>query len=205
MNAYSTMAGAVCAAAIAFCANAEALTMGEIASQVGKDRIIHAEFTQTRRLAALKRPVVSRGKVVVAGGQGIVWEIEHPYRATYVIRKDAIAEVDQAGRRKTGPAEQAQHVRRAAHLIGALLELNEEALAEQFSASVGGNIDQWTVDLASRDALARFIAKITLRGGPFVDEVVIVETSGDSSRLEFHSARSGDPLSSREVMLLQGR
>jgi hypothetical protein len=199
------MAIAISAIVIGLSAYANAITVQQIETHVGKDNIIHAEFTQIRKLAALKRPVVSKGKVVVAGGKGIVWQIEHPYLATYIITKETIAEVDQDGRRKASQAEQAQQFRQVTKMISSLLELNEKNLSENFSIVASGDIDQWTVNLVSRDALARFIAKITMRGGSFVDEVTIEETSGDSSQIQFHSARKDEPLSSRELMLMQGR
>ncbi len=204
MNRPMGITGAVCAIVIALSAYANAITVQQIAAHVGKDSIIHAEFTQTRKLAALKRPIVSRGKVVVAGGQGIVWQIEHPYRATYVITKDTIAEVDQDGRRKSSQPERAHQSRQATKLISSLLELNEITLSENFSVVVSGDIDQWAIHLAARDSLARFIAEITMQGGSFVDAVTIMETSGDSSHVRFHSITRNDPLSSQEVMLIQG-
>ncbi|MEK6742333.1 MAG: outer membrane lipoprotein carrier protein LolA [Nitrospirota bacterium] len=196
---------AICAVVTGVSAYANAITVKEIASHVGENSVIHAEFTQTRKLVALKRPIVSKGSVAVAGGKGIVWQIEHPYQATYIITKNSIAEVDQDGRKKSGQAEQAQQFKQVTKLISSLLELNEKDLSENFSMLSSGTLDQWTVNLAARDTLAKYIAKITMRGGSFVDEVTIEETSGDSSQIQFHSARKDEPLSSRELMLIQGR
>lgn len=195
----------ICAVVLGLCAFASTITVEQIAAHVGKDAIIHSEFTQTRKLAALKRPVVSKGKVVVAGRKGIVWQIEQPYRAIYIITSETITEVDQDGHRKAGQAEQTQQFRHVTKLISSLLELNEINLSDNFSILASGDIDQWTVSLVARDALAKFIAHITMRGGSFVDQVTIEETSGDSSQIQFHAARKGEPLSSREIMLMQGR
>jgi outer membrane lipoprotein-sorting protein len=183
---------------------AQALTIEEVASHVGKEGVIRAEFTQTRKLTALKRPVISTGKVIVAGGQGIIWQIDHPYRASYIITRDSMVELDREGRRKGNQGERAQQFRQISKLISSLLTLNDKGISENFDVTITGDVDRWSLTLVSRESLARFIAKVSMQGGAFVDEVTIVETSGDTSNLQFHAAQKNGSLTQSELRLIQG-
>ncbi len=190
---------------IAQIAQAEELTLQQIASHLNKDGIIHADFDQVRSLSALTRPIRSYGKVVVAGNQGIIWQIDYPCRVKYLITSDGVIEVGLDEPRKTTSTGKRQPFNQAAKLIGSLLDLNDMILSKNFAIKISGDINLWTIVLKPHQKLSKFISTISISGGAFMNEVNIIEATGDSTHLTFHDVRRNDPLSLDELKLIQGR
>jgi outer membrane lipoprotein carrier protein LolA len=189
---------------IAQIAHAEGLTIQQIASHLSKESIIHADFDQTRKLAALTRPVKSTGKVVVAGKQGIIWQIDYPYSVKYVITMERVIEIDADGTRKPDSTGNGQPLQQTAKLIGSLMDLNDKILSENFTINTSGDINSWTIMLVPNPSLSRFIKIIKMQGSSFMETVQITDAQGDSIHLKFYHVRKDEPLSAEELKLIQG-
>jgi hypothetical protein len=185
-------------------AHAEELTFQQIAARLNNNNIIRSDFDQTRNLMALKRPVKSNGKVIVAGKQGIIWQIDHPYRAKYVITMHDVIKIGPDGTRKSSFADRGKSLTQTAKLIGSLLDLNYKILSENFEIKISGDTNLWIIVLIPNQNLSKFISQITIQGSSFLETINIIEAKGDSTYLKFHTMRKDEPLSIEELKLLQG-
>ena len=76
---------------------------------------MRAQFTQTQTLSAMKQPLVSTGSLLFFRERGVIWHVDTPYKATYVITDAGVREVDANGQRVTR-ARRARRARRGAGL-----------------------------------------------------------------------------------------
>jgi hypothetical protein len=137
-----------------------------IVERLGSYPIVRAEFTQERTMAALTKPMVSSGHMVLSREQGLVWQVEAPVKATLVFAADGSA----AG------GAQAEMAR----LIRSIMTADLNELRSVFDLQASGELDRWTIRLkpSSRE-VAQYIRSIELGGGRFLETIGIEETSGD--------------------------
>src|SRR5262245_1743489 len=75
-----------------------------IQTRLEKHAVVRADFVQMRTMAELSRPQLSRGKLVAWNAGGVIWQIEQPFKATYVLRDAHTIEIGADGRRTERPA-----------------------------------------------------------------------------------------------------
>src|ERR1700692_3940552 len=68
--------------------------VSQIAAHLAQAKGVRARFTQTQTLSAMKQPLVSTGSLVFFRERGVIWQIDTPYKATYVIADAGVSEVN---------------------------------------------------------------------------------------------------------------
>jgi outer membrane lipoprotein-sorting protein len=184
--------------ALAWAAAQDDPLLARIAAGLSRPAVLRAEFTQTKTVAALTRPIVTSGRFVYARQQGVLWTIERPYRATYVLTEDGIKEVDVQGVpvREGRPGPGLQHVSR---IFRALLEPDFEALERYFTPSAKGDPSRWELTLLPRGALRQVFKTVRVRGGRFVEALVLEESNGDTMEIRFAAVREAVALDADEL------
>lgn len=175
----------------------------EIAAGLDPASVIVAEFTQTRRIAALKKPVVSQGRVVFARGKGVIWQIERPYRYAYVLSPRKITEVRANGEKLEREAREVPGMAQASRVFEALLRADLDFLRQEFRIEAEGSPGAWAARLAPRDpAAAGVLGRLAMKGGRQVSEIEFVESNGDSTLLRLRHTFSGQQLGAADAALL---
>ena len=78
-----------------------------------------------------------------------------------------------------------------------LLSGNTEGLSGQFTQSLDGTADNWTLTLnPSASVLKQIFQRIVIKGGQTVNQVTLNETQGDRSEILFSNLRLDQPLPS---------
>ena len=86
-----------------------------------------------------------------------------------------------------GTGQQHDHRGPETRLFLAFLRADEATLSEYFNITAGGETAAWTLQLLPKTALMRQIFdRIDIRGGAYVEQVILEETQGDKSELRFH-------------------
>ena len=70
-----------------------------IQARLEKHAVVRADFVQMRTMAELQRPQLSRGRLVAWNAGGVIWQIEQPFKTTYVLRDERTIEIAADGRR----------------------------------------------------------------------------------------------------------
>lgn len=170
-------------------------TLTQIAAQIDQYPVVKARFTQTRKMLALKRPLVTTGQFVFAREYGVLWQIEQPYRISYVLGEDKIIEIGSDGSRKERSAKDVPGFAQVGRVFRAMLGAHTGILNEYFDVSVEGNIKQWTIRLKPKQAqLAAFLGNMRLSGAQHVESIVIDEASGDRTEILFQEIKGFDAL-----------
>ena len=184
---------------------AHAGLLEDLSARVAQYPVVRAEFVQTKQMAAMKRPLVTRGRLTFSRSQGVLWQIEQPYRMSYVLGETRIVEIDGDGARKVRETRDVPGLAQVGRVFHAVLGANPAALREHFDIGVQGDLERWNLDLKPRQAqLAQFLTGLQLAGGRFVETIRIGEAGGDSTQIRFSNSQSADALSEEETQLFGG-
>lgn len=163
---------------------------------------MRAEFVQTKQIAALKRPLVTMGRLTFSRTQGVLWQIEQPYRLSYVFSEERIVEIGSDGKRRVRETREVPGLTQIGRVFRAVLGANSDALREHFEVTAQGYLPKWAIGLKPRQTqLAQYLSGMQLSGGRFVEE------SASTKRRRRHTdplqqfARSGRAQRSGDVAL----
>jgi outer membrane lipoprotein-sorting protein len=181
-----------------------------IAATISRSDGVRARFTQTRTLAAMKTPVVSRGDVIVAPERGIIWRVAEPYRATYVIGEQGIVQWDadasgaQTARHEHGASQAASA--QAAAMMRSLAGGDLSLLYAQFRVEASGTPAQWTLQLTpAQPQLAQAIRDIRIEGAEHVQRLQLTTAHGDTTVIAFTGSTRLGRLSDEERAMFEMR
>ena len=163
-------------------------------AQIEQTRVIQAEFVQTKTLRALKRPLRTSGRLVVVRGQGVLWQIDRPYRASYLIDTDSVLEIGADGSRRVRKAREVPALAQTGLVFQAIFQGDIRALEAYFEVHSQTGTAQWQVDLTPKPMLARFLEGISARGSRFLDSIDIEESGGDTTHIEFRNTLLDAPI-----------
>ena len=114
----------------------------------------------------------------------LYWNLEKPFASSLRITADGVSQWQGEDWQPAGTtaANEAQ-----TRLFLAFLRADEATLSEYFNITAGGETAAWTLQLLPKTALMRQIFdRIDIRGGAYVEQVILEETQGDKSELRFH-------------------
>lgn len=168
-----------------------------------KDAVcIHVDFTQTRTLAALSRPLKSSGSLVLHREKGVIWTLRRPVALTYVMGPQGLTVVNSDGSRERKSAREVPMVAQMGQVFQSLAQGDWHALDSFFTVTGAGDPGRWEVDLQPKAQAAAFVKRIRLNGGRFIDRVRIDELGGDRTDLAFQHQTADAPLTAAEARLL---
>jgi len=168
--------------------------------------VLRAEFVQEKTMAAFKKPLVTRGHLVFAQSQGIIWDIEAPLRLTYVLGEDRIVEIGADGRSQAKTALDVPGLAQVGKVFRALLGAQAGTLAEIFTIVPEGTTEAWRLVLTPKAGpLGQYLRQIQLAGGRHVERIRIDEASGDATTIGFRNTTEDDVLSAKERQRFGGR
>ncbi|KDB09934.1 outer membrane lipoprotein carrier protein LolA [Burkholderia sp. lig30] len=161
--------------------------VSQIAAHLAQAKGVRARFTQTQTLAAMKAPLVSTGSLLLFRERGVIWQVDTPYKATWVMSDAGIAEINAAGQRVAG--RNAQGARGAAEIskmMRAMLAGDLSALYSQFDVEAHGAPGHWQMRLTpNQPQLAQSIRTLQMSGGAYLQRVRIGLANGDVTQIDF--------------------
>jgi hypothetical protein len=144
--------------------SAEPDLLERIGAQIGQHAVVRAEFTQTRQMAAMKRPLATSGRLVYARQQGVLWQIEQPYRIGYVLGEERIAEIAADGTRRERRVRDVPGLAQVSRVLRALFGAEAAVLREHFEVTQRGDVTKWELELKPRQPqLAQFLSVAGVR------------------------------------------
>ena len=177
--------------------------MDTISQKLAETSKLQSSFTQTRQLAALKKPLVIQGHMVFAREQGVLWKIEKPYRMTYIMTAKGVREIQADGSHKDRAAADIPGIGSVEGLFRGILTAERDILAHHFSAKTTGDINAWTLSLLPKNAtLQKVLKEVTLEGGDQVRAVRIQEINGDDTTITFSELEPLKELTKEDAALL---
>jgi hypothetical protein len=185
----------------AHAAGTDAELLQGIERQLQSAPVIRGEFQQTRRLAQIKKPLVSNGRFLVARDVGVIWETLAPLAQTLRLTKDEIAQTDGTGQRTLMKlsADKEPLVRLINGVLFSLFSGDVAALARFFEYRGQHEGATWRIEFTPKDAnLARLIRVLRLEGGRDVALVEMESAAGDLTQIRFTAQTHGAALTDAE-------
>jgi outer membrane lipoprotein-sorting protein len=161
--------------------------VSQIAGHLAQAKGVRAQFTQTQTLSAMKQPLVSTGSLVFFRERGVIWQIDTPYKATYVITDTGVSEVSANGQRtNTNSSNGVRGVAQVSRMMRAMLGGDLSALYAQFDVHADGTPAQWRMQLTpNQPQLAQSIKGLEMSGGDYLQALRIKLANGDVTRIDF--------------------
>ena len=114
-----------------------AALVSDIAMRLARVDAIRADFRQTQTLSAMKQPLVSTGSMLFDRRSGVIWRIETPYKATYVITDRGVREAGADGR-LVASSSGGRGVAQVSRMMRDMLGGDLSALYAQFDVDASG-------------------------------------------------------------------
>ncbi|MBZ9559933.1 MULTISPECIES: outer membrane lipoprotein carrier protein LolA [unclassified Modicisalibacter] len=151
---------------------------------------LQGRFVQQRHLADLDTDLTSRGRFRYQRDTRVVWILEQPVEDRMVFTPE------DAGRLSEADGERGNDDRRrqqAATLLMNLLDGDWQALETRFAITLDGDAEAWQATLEPRqDALRRYLSRIRLAGGRYVERLAMHAANGDVLTVRFSDQRPLD-------------
>ncbi|MBN2527368.1 MAG: outer membrane lipoprotein carrier protein LolA [Deltaproteobacteria bacterium] len=141
------------------------------------------QFTQQKQIAALKRPLISKGTIVL-NPKGICMATQSPFSSAVKITSDGIWQ--QTGNRKAIVKSADDHfeIRHTARILIALFTADKKVLQNRFSIFYWQNESQFQIGLRPKDRiLAKIISNIVIEGSANIHRIAIREANGDTTNI----------------------
>ncbi|MFM0041437.1 LolA family protein [Paraburkholderia sediminicola] len=199
-----SLSGAAASAAEAAQSTDNPALVSQIASHLAQAKGVRAQFTQTQTLAAMKQPLVSTGSLLFFRDRGVIWQIDTPYKATYVITDAGVTEVNANGQRVTAHSAQGTRgVAQVSKMMRAMLGGDLSALYSQFDVGAEGSVAQWRMQLTpNQPQIAQSIKGLQMNGGDYLQSLRITLANGDVTKLDFaKSAAVTEPTPAERSLL----
>ena len=144
-----------------------------------------AGFIKQRKFKLLSKPFYTKGVVLYSPDKGLIWDTKEPVRDVLFIGHKGISQLDT----NTNRAVKIDNpvVKAASDVFVALVSLEMDKINRLFVIAGQTTKDgMTTIILQPKDEnLKKAISTIEIRGSNRVKEIVIEETSGDSSKVTF--------------------
>jgi hypothetical protein len=180
-----------------------AATPAELLAKFGERKLVQAQFVQSRQMSALKKPLLTSGRLVFSARDGVLWQIEQPYRMGYILGEQCLIEIGNDGQARARSGSELAALSQVARIFRAMLDANGDALAQTFVVATSANGERWEMTLTPRDStLAQFLSSVQLEGAAFVNRIRIQEPSGDSTTIRFSNSHEPASLAGADAQLL---
>ncbi|WP_408602477.1 outer membrane lipoprotein carrier protein LolA [Paraburkholderia guartelaensis] len=165
----------------------DAALVSQIASRLARANGVRSHFTQTQTLAAMKAPLVSTGSLLFFRERGVIWQVETPYKKTWIMRDSGVTVIDATGQRsQNAGAQGARGAAEIAKMMRAMLGGDLSGLYSQFDVAARGSPSQWQMRLVPRQPqIAQALRGIEMEGGDFLQSLRITFANGDVTQYDF--------------------
>ncbi|MDR3158651.1 MAG: outer membrane lipoprotein carrier protein LolA [Zoogloeaceae bacterium] len=182
----------------ALCCAAENL-LEEVRSRLTSSPVIRGEFQQTRKLAQIKKPLVSHGRFLVARNYGVLWENTRPFTQITRLTHGEILQTDGKKTLMKLDASKEPVVKIVNGILFSVLSGDVAALAQTFDYHGKAEGKNWQLEFTPRDKnLAQMIRALRLAGERDIASVEMENAAGDVTRIEFRAQTYARELSADE-------
>lgn len=183
----ATIASSVNAGVRVDASEADAALVSRIAARLARAKGVRSRFTQTQTLAVMKAPLVSTGSLLFFRDRGVIWQIDTPYKRTWVMGDGGMVVLDASGRRVASGAPQGSRgAAEIAKMMRSMLGGDLSALYSQFDVRAVGTPARWQMRLVPRQPqIAQSLRAIEMDGGDFLQGLHITLANGDMTQFDF--------------------
>lgn len=184
---------------------ADADLLAQIRGQLTRYGVVQARFVQVRQMAALKRPLESKGFFVFSQADGLFWLLESPLRMSYWLAEQRMVELGADGVRKERSVRDNPALGQVGRVMRAFFSGDMAAVQDFFDLQASGSPARWSLALTPKQpAVAQLFKGLKVSGGKHLELIQIDERSGDSTTLTLSEQTALDALPRERLQALLG-
>ncbi|MDQ8022719.1 MAG: outer membrane lipoprotein carrier protein LolA [Moraxellaceae bacterium] len=178
-------------------AHADLLT--DIGERITKAPVVRGEFTQTRELSGIKKPVSAEGEFLVLRGQGVLWNTTKPFGSSLRVTSTEILQRDARGNSLRLRADGEPVVGTISQVLMGVMAGDFTQLEKLFTVTGKLEGKRWQLALAPREAaMAKVVGQIRVAGGNTVEDVALDAPNGDRTRIEMRKVTTAQQAETAE-------
>jgi len=164
------------------------------ATGLTREGVLSGQFSQTKTLSDLPKPLLSSGRFLFARERGVIWQVLRPYPSEFVLTPHAMV-TREGGRERVMAASEQPGLAVATRLFSALFTLDLAALEQDFLLHAAGSPEAWQLGLRPRHAaMAASFSEAVIRGGSAVKSIVLRDARGDSTEITLSDLKAENQL-----------
>jgi hypothetical protein len=163
----------------------------EVHRLLAKPSQMCAEFTQKKILRALKRPLTSKGRLVMVTGDGVLWQVRDPITARIVIKRNALIQWDDENVPRRRDLGQSPIFQALTKVFMAVFSGTVTGLSTSFAVEAHVEGAKWRLILVPRDPqMTQVISTIHVSGGRYIESLAMHEGQGDQIQIQFRNVET---------------
>ncbi|MFQ2347991.1 MULTISPECIES: outer membrane lipoprotein carrier protein LolA [Aeromonas] len=163
------------------------LSRAEVQQLLALSQAKEAHFEQEKQVAGLSQPLKASGELLLVRDLGLWWQQQKPFPLTLVLTPTRM--VQQMAGQPATVIDNPQLLEFSQMLL-ALFGSDEATLSRYFSIDFHSTEDGWQLVLVPTLApLDKVFASLTLSGQGQLDQLLIADKQGDSTRIRFSDWR----------------
>lgn len=178
------------------------LNLKELTAQLSAPTELRAHFSQERTLTGFARTLKAEGTLLVHREHGILWRQRTPFAQDVVLDERGILVDDGTGLKAMAQSDNPQ-LQSFAKMLKSLFAGDLSALEQYFTLELTGTSEKWQLTLTpTQEPMNLIFSGLELKGAHYVQEVVLQDKAGDSTKIAFSQLDpSVQPLSADEEQL----
>ena len=178
------------------------LNLKELTAQLSAPTELRASFSQERTLTGFARTLKAEGTLLVHREHGILWRQRTPFAQDVVLDERGILVDDGTGLKAMAQSDNPQ-LQSFAKMLKSLYAGDLSALEQYFTLELTGTSEKWQLTLTpTQEPMNLIFSGLELKGAHYVQEVVLQDKAGDSTKIAFSQLDpSVQPLSADEEQL----
>ncbi|WP_157509005.1 LolA family protein [Ferrimonas futtsuensis] len=170
---------------LALAGGAQALELSALQSLLDNNQPVRGQFTQSKTLAFLSRPMVSEGEYLMAPGMGLIWDQVTPWPQEMILSQGKLTMDGESVEMQAGPF---------APVIAALMQGQLDTLREHFTLTGEGSLESWRLQLVPKaEPMTRLFSTIEIRGEQRqILGLTLTDTAAQPTEIGFSDIRFGE-------------
>ena len=163
------------------------LSRAEVQQLLALSQAKEARFEQEKQVAGLSQPLKASGELLLVRDLGLWWQQQKPFPLTLVLTPTRMVQ-QMAG--QPAPVIDNPQLLEFSQMLLALFGSDEATLGRYFTIDFHSTEDGWQLVLVPTLApLDKVFASLTLSGQGQLDQLLIADKQGDSTRIRFSDWR----------------
>lgn len=158
-----------------------ALTLDDLQQRFTEQPLIRAHFEQSRTIKSLPQPLLSRGNMLIARDQGLLWDQTSPFVMQLLLDDKRMVQTINGQSPQTIRAEDNPQMFQFNHLLRALFQADRKVLEENFRIEFTSLPEgRWTLRLTPiTTPLDKIFSSIDLAGKTYLERIQLNDKQGD--------------------------
>ena len=164
----------------------------KIAEKLQENKIVRAEFKQSKTIKTLKRPLLSEGNFLIATSKGLYFETTKPFEQLTVITADYLIQKDSGGNVSKIKSDAHPLLQKSTESFLSIFSGKTESLKEQYQIYLLEEGENWQIGLMPKDKneSKEYIGRIIFKGNKHLNTLYMEEKSGNYTTIEFANHRT---------------